>query len=95
MPLYKNLDVLANTLVDRFHKNPTLQPLINVEDVVSSILADVTREMVGEAEQDAVVYFGRMVQEDSIFTIDAINKKHVLHIAEGSYEMYLLRLETS
>ena len=93
MPLYKNLDILANTLVDRFHENATLLPLINVEDVVSSILADVTREMVGEVEQDAMVYFNRMVQEDPIFVIDAVNKKHVLHLMEDTFSMHLLRMD--
>lgn len=93
MPLYKNLDVLANTLVDRFHENPTLQPLINIEDVVSSILVDVTREMVEESEQDALVQFKRMVKEDPIVVIDAVNKKHVLHLMEDTFSMHLLRMD--
>ncbi|WP_214720692.1 hypothetical protein [Exiguobacterium sp. s192] len=93
MPLYKNLDVLANKLVDRFHENPTLQPLINVEDVVSSILVDVTREMVEESEQDALVQFKRMVKEDPIVVIDAVNKKHVLHLMEDTFDMHLLRMD--
>lgn len=93
MPLYKNLDVLANTLVDRFHENPTLQSLINVEDVVSSILVDVTREMVEESEQDAMIHFKRMVAEDPIVVVDAVNKKHVLHLMEDTFSMHLLRMD--
>lgn len=93
MPLYKNLDVLANTLVDRFHENPTLQSLINVEDVVSSILVDVTREMVEESEQDAMVHFKQMIAEDPIVVIDAVNKKHVLHLMEDTFDMHLLRMD--
>lgn len=93
MALYKNLDTLANTLVDRFHENPTLQPLINVEDAVSSILADVTREMVGEAEPDAMIYFDRMIEEDPVFIIDAVNKKHVLHIMPSTHQMHALRMD--
>lgn len=93
MPLYKNLDVLANTLVDRFHENPTLQSLINVEDVVSSILVDVTREMVEESEQDAMVHFKQMIAEDPIVVIDAVNKKHVLHLMKDTFSMHLLRMD--
>lgn len=93
MPLYKNLDVLANTLVDRFHENPTLQPLINVEDVVSNILVDVTREMVEESEQDALVHFKQMVKNDPIIVIDAINKKHVLHLMEDTFDIHLVRMD--
>lgn len=93
MPLYTNLDTLANTLVDRFHENPTLQPLINVEDVISSILVDVTREMVEESEQDAMVHFKRMVEEDSIFVIDAVNRKHILHLTEDTFAMHLVRMD--
>ncbi|WP_404274381.1 hypothetical protein [Exiguobacterium undae] len=93
MPLYKNLDVLANTLVDQFHENPTLQSLINVEDVVSSILVDVTREMVEESEQDAMVHFKQMIAEDPIVVVDAVNKKHVLHLMEDTFSMHLLRMD--
>lgn len=93
MPLYKNLDVLANTLVDRFYENPTLLPLINVEDVISNILVDVTREMVEESEQDAMVHFNQMVKNDPIIVIDAINKQHVLHLMEDTFEMHLIQMD--
>lgn len=93
MPLYKNLDELANTLVDRFHENPTLLPLLNVEDVVSSIFVDVMREMVEEAEPDALVQFKQMVKNDPIVVIDAVNKQHVLHLMEDTLDMHLLQMD--
>ncbi|KQS19236.1 hypothetical protein ASF99_04945 [Exiguobacterium sp. Leaf187] len=93
MPLYKNLDELANTLVDRFHENPTLLPLLNVEDVVSSIFVDVMREMVEEAEPDAMVQFKQMVKNDPIIVIDAVNKQHVLHLMEDTFDMHLLQMD--
>ena len=93
MPLYKNLDKLANTLVDRFHENPTLLPLLNVEDVVSSIFVDVMREMVEEAEPDAMVQFKQMVKNDPIIVIDAVNKQHVLHLMEDTFDMHLLQMD--
>ncbi|MFP3892763.1 hypothetical protein U5N25_03530 [Exiguobacterium indicum] len=93
MPLYKNLDELANTLVDRFHENPTLLPLLNVEDVVSSIFVDVMREMVEEAEPDALVQFKQMVKNDPIIVIDAVNKQHVLHLMEDTFDMHLLQMD--
>ncbi|MFX4306073.1 hypothetical protein F8N00_11835 [Exiguobacterium sp. A1_3_1] len=93
MPLYKNLDELANTLVDRFHENPTLLPLLNVEDVVSSIFVDVMREMVEEAEPDALVQFKQMVKNDPIIAIDAVNKQHVLHLMEDTFDMHLLQMD--
>ncbi len=93
MPLYKNLDELANTLVDRFHENPTLLPLLNVEDVVSSIFVDVMREMVEEAEPDALIQFKQMVKNDPIIVIDAVNKQHVLHLMEDTFDMHLLQMD--
>lgn len=93
MPLYKNLDELANTLVDRFHENPTLLPLLNVEDVVSSIFVDVMREMVEEAEPDAMVQFKQMIKNDPIIVIDAVNKQHVLHLMEDTFDMHLLQMD--
>lgn len=93
MPLYKNLDELANTLVNRFHENPTLLPLLNVEDVVSSIFVDVMREMVEEAEPDALVQFKQMVKNDPIIVIDAVNKQHVLHLMEDTFDMHLLQMD--
>lgn len=93
MPLYKNLDELANTLVDRFHENPTLLPLLNVEDVVSNIFVDVMREMVEEAESDAMVQFKQMVKNDPIIVIDAVNKQHVLHLMEDTFDMHLLQMD--
>lgn len=93
MPLYKNLDILANTLVDRFYENPMLPPLINVEDVVSNILVDVTREMVEDSEQDALAHFKRMVKNVPIIVIDAVNKKHVLYLTEDTFDMHLLRMD--
>lgn len=93
MPLYKNLDELANTLVDRFHENPALLPLINVEDVISSIFVDVMREMVEEAQPDALVHFKQMVKNDPIVVVDAVNKQHVLHLMEDTFDMHLIQMD--
>ncbi|WP_290779368.1 hypothetical protein [Exiguobacterium sp. UBA5002] len=93
MKLYTNLDVLANTLVERFYENPTLLPLINVEDVVSNILVDVTQEMVEEGQPDALVQFKQMVKNDPIIVIDAVNKQHVLHLMEDTFDMHLLQMD--
>ena len=93
MPLYKNLDELANTLVDRFHENPALLPLSNVEDVISSIFVDVMREMVEEAQPDALVHFKQMVKNDPIVVVDAVNKQHVLHLMEDTFDMHLIQMD--
>lgn len=93
MPLYKNLDELANTLVDRFHENQALLPLINVEDVISSIFVDVMREMVEEAQPDALVHFKQMVKNDPIVVVDAVNKQHVLHLMEDTFDMHLIQMD--
>ncbi|AHA31288.1 hypothetical protein [Exiguobacterium sp. MH3] len=93
MKLYTNLDVLANTLVERFYENPTLLPLINVEDVVSNILVDVTQEMVEEGQPDALVQFKQMVKNDPIIVIDAVNKQYVLHLMEDTFDMHLLQMD--